>query len=117
VCLALFFFSLGDRALWDIDEGKHATTSQDMVLSGDWLTPEYNSEKFYDKPPLNNWLVAVSFLIFGMVVTALLFFLVFIENRNWLKLLQFLPIQVKTRKTQNKCYKYTKRSIRLKFTY
>jgi len=65
VCLALFFFSLGDRALWDIDEGKHATTSQDMVLSGDWITPQYNGEKFYDKPPLHNWLVAISFLIFG----------------------------------------------------
>jgi 4-amino-4-deoxy-L-arabinose transferase-like glycosyltransferase len=65
ICLILFFFSLGDRALWDIDEGMHAATSKDMVLSGDWLTPQYNGEKFYDKPPLHNWLVAISFLIFG----------------------------------------------------
>ena len=34
VCLVLFFFSLGDRALWDIDEGMHAATFKDMVLSG-----------------------------------------------------------------------------------
>lgn len=65
VCLILFFFNLGDRALWDIDEGMHAATSKDMVLTGDWLTPRYNGEKFYDKPPLHNWLVALSFLIFG----------------------------------------------------
>ena len=65
ICLVLFFFKLGDRALWDIDEGKHAVTSKHMVLSGDWITPQYNGEKFYDKPPLHNWLVAVSFLIFG----------------------------------------------------
>ena len=65
VCLVLFFFRLGDRALWDIDEGMHAATSKDMVLSGDWLSPQYNGEKFYDKPPLHNWLVAISFLIFG----------------------------------------------------
>ncbi len=65
ICLILFFFSLGDRALWDIDEGMHAATSKDMVLSGDWLTPRYNGEKFYDKPPLHNWLVAIAFLIFG----------------------------------------------------
>jgi len=65
VCLILFFFNLGDRALWDIDEGMHAATSKDMVLTGDWLTPQYNGEKFYDKPPLHNWLVAISFLIFG----------------------------------------------------
>ncbi len=65
LCLILFFFNLGNRALWDIDEGKHAATSKDMVLSGDWVTPKYNGEKFYDKPPLHNWLVAISFMIFG----------------------------------------------------
>ncbi|CAB1062645.1 hypothetical protein D1BOALGB6SA_7425 [Olavius sp. associated proteobacterium Delta 1] len=65
ICLILFFFNLGDRALWDIDEGMHAATSKDMVLSGDWLTPQYNGDKFYDKPPLHNWLVAISFMIFG----------------------------------------------------
>ena len=65
VCLILFFVSIGGRALWNIDEGMHAATSKDMVLSGDWSTPYYNGEKFYDKPPLHNWLVAISFLIFG----------------------------------------------------
>ena len=65
LCLILLFFNLGVRALWDTDEGMHAATSKDMVLSGDWLTPQYNGEKFYDKPPLHNWLVAISFLIFG----------------------------------------------------
>ena len=65
ICLILFFFNLGDRALWDIDEGMHAATSKDMVIGGDWVTPRYNGEKFYDKPPLHNWLVAISFLIFG----------------------------------------------------
>jgi 4-amino-4-deoxy-L-arabinose transferase-like glycosyltransferase len=65
ICLILFFFNLGNRALWDIDEGLHSVSSKDMVLSGDWVTPKYNGEKFYDKPPLHNWLVAISFLIFG----------------------------------------------------
>jgi 4-amino-4-deoxy-L-arabinose transferase-like glycosyltransferase len=65
LCLILFFFNLGGRALWNIDEGMHAATSKDMVLTGDWVTPHYNGEKFYDKPPLHNWLVAISFLIFG----------------------------------------------------
>lgn len=36
-----------------------------MVLSGDWLTPQYNGEKFYDKPPLHNWFVAISFVVLG----------------------------------------------------
>ena len=59
ICLTLFFFHLGARPVWDIDEGKHAVTSKDMVLSGDWVTPQYNGENFYDKPPLYNWFAAV----------------------------------------------------------
>ncbi len=65
LCGVLFFAFLGDRPLWDIDEGMHAVTSKEMVLTGDWVTPYFNGEKFYDKPPLFNWLVALSFLVFG----------------------------------------------------
>jgi 4-amino-4-deoxy-L-arabinose transferase-like glycosyltransferase len=65
LCLALFFLRLGGFALWDIDEGMHASTSKIMVQSGDWLYPVYNGEPFYDKPPLYNWFVALSFVVFG----------------------------------------------------
>jgi 4-amino-4-deoxy-L-arabinose transferase-like glycosyltransferase len=65
LCLTLFFFRLGARPLWDVDEGMHAATSKDMVLSGDWITPKMNGENFYDKPILYNWFAALSFLIFG----------------------------------------------------
>jgi len=64
-CLVLYFFGLGAGPMGDIDEAMHASTSKDMVLSGDWVTPQYNGQNFYDKPPLFNWLVAISFLIFG----------------------------------------------------
>ena len=65
LCLTLFTFRLGTRDFWDPDEGLHASTSKDMVLSGDWIATTFNGEPFYDKPPLHNWLVALSFLIFG----------------------------------------------------
>jgi 4-amino-4-deoxy-L-arabinose transferase-like glycosyltransferase len=65
LCFLLFFFRLGERPLWDVDEGMHASTSKDMVLSGDWVTPTFNGENFYDKPILHNWFVAISFLVFG----------------------------------------------------
>jgi len=64
-CLILFFFGLGTVPIKDIDEAMHAATSKDMVLSGDWVTPRYNGENFYDKTPLYNWLAAISFLLFG----------------------------------------------------
>jgi 4-amino-4-deoxy-L-arabinose transferase-like glycosyltransferase len=65
LCFFLFFFELGRDPLWDGDEGMHAATSKDMILSGDWITPMFNGEKFYDKPVLYNWLVSLSFLAFG----------------------------------------------------
>jgi 4-amino-4-deoxy-L-arabinose transferase-like glycosyltransferase len=66
LCFLLFFFHLGARPLWDRDEGEHASTSKEMLLSGDWVTPKLNGENFYDKPVLHYWFVAVSFLLFGI---------------------------------------------------
>ena len=63
--LTLFFFRLGSRPLWDTDEGMHAATSKDMVLTGDWVVPQFNGEPFYDKPVLYNWVMAVLFLVLG----------------------------------------------------
>jgi 4-amino-4-deoxy-L-arabinose transferase-like glycosyltransferase len=65
LCLILFFLRLGVRPLWDIDEGKHAVTAMEMVRSGDWITPTFNGEPFFDKPVLFNWLGALAFLVFG----------------------------------------------------
>lgn len=66
LCLALFFPNIEKRPMWDIDEGKHATTSKEMVLTGDWITPRYNGENFYDKPILYNWLAALAFVTLGI---------------------------------------------------
>lgn len=65
LCLFLFFFGLGRRALWDVDEGMHAATAKDMVLSGDWVTPTFNGEPFFDKPILFTWLISISFVSWG----------------------------------------------------
>ena len=65
LCLALFFFKLGARPLWNQDEGMHAATSKGMVLSGDWVTPTLNGEPFFDKPAFYNWPVALAFVAFG----------------------------------------------------
>ena len=63
--VVLLLLGLGSRPLWDIDEGMHAVTPRVMVQTGDWLAPTFNGEPFHDKPPLYNWLVAVSFVLLG----------------------------------------------------
>lgn len=70
VCLFLFFFKLGSRALWDHDEGIHAAMARTMVETGDWVTPTFNGEGFYDKPALFNWLGALSFEVLGFTELA-----------------------------------------------
>ncbi len=65
ICGLLFFAFLGICDLWDIDEGMHAAIAQTMLLSGDWVTPVFNGEAFFDKPVLFNWLNAISFKVFG----------------------------------------------------
>jgi len=70
MCLLLFLSYLGSRPLWDPDEGRHASTSKEMVASGDWITPTLNGEPFFDKPAFHNWLVALSLLAFGLTELA-----------------------------------------------
>ncbi len=65
LCFTVLFFQLSNRPLWDVDEGMHAATSKDMVLTGDWVTTKVNGENFYDKTVLFNWFAAISFLVFG----------------------------------------------------
>jgi 4-amino-4-deoxy-L-arabinose transferase-like glycosyltransferase len=65
ISLLFIFVRLGGRALWDIDEGMHSVIAQNMVNSGDWITPVFNGEPFLDKPPLFNWLGAACFSLFG----------------------------------------------------
>jgi 4-amino-4-deoxy-L-arabinose transferase-like glycosyltransferase len=65
LCIILFLVGLGSRPLWNIDEGMHAATAKEMVLTGDWITPTFNGEKFEDKPAFFNWLTALSFILLG----------------------------------------------------
>ncbi len=70
LCLFLFFFYLGSRDLWDVDEGMHSVSARYVVESGDWVTPTYNGEAFLDKPMFFTWLVAISFALLGFTETA-----------------------------------------------
>ena len=70
LCLFLFFFHLGSRDLWDVDEGMHSVSAKYVVESGDWVTPTYNGEAFLDKPMFFTWLVAISFSLFGFTEQA-----------------------------------------------
>lgn len=62
----LWFGPLGYRHLIPSDEGRYAEMAREMFLSGDWITPRYNGYKYFEKPPLQTWANALTFMWFGI---------------------------------------------------
>jgi 4-amino-4-deoxy-L-arabinose transferase-like glycosyltransferase len=56
---------LGHARLTDWDEGIYAGISRAMLLSG-WLVPHWNGQPWLEKPPLELWLTALNFRLFGI---------------------------------------------------
>lgn len=65
LCAILWFGLLGQRDLFDPDEGRYAGIPAAMVDTGDWLTPRLNDFKYFEKPVLQYWGTAVAFELFG----------------------------------------------------
>ncbi len=65
---AIYLPGLG-RPLRDA-EAKYAQVPQEMVQTGDWLTPHLNHASYYVKPPLTYWPAAALYSVFGVSETA-----------------------------------------------
>jgi len=65
VWLALGLLPLFMRPLWQPDEGRYAEIPREMLESGDWLTPHLNYVLYFEKPPFQYWLSAISMKAFG----------------------------------------------------
>ncbi len=51
--------------LTDLDEGFYASVAWEMKARGDWLTPLFRGEPWFEKPPLLYWLMISSMRLFG----------------------------------------------------
>jgi 4-amino-4-deoxy-L-arabinose transferase-like glycosyltransferase len=70
----LLFFLNGALPLTDSVEGNYALTAKEMVLSGDWLSPQIYGRYWFDKPVFAYWMIALGFKIFGFNEFAARFF-------------------------------------------
>jgi 4-amino-4-deoxy-L-arabinose transferase-like glycosyltransferase len=61
-----FFAGLGHLPLLEPDEGRNAEVAREMLASGDWITPHYDTLPYLDKPAVFFWLVAGSYRAFGI---------------------------------------------------
>ena len=62
----VWFVMLGTRTLVPTDEGRYAEMAREMLASGDWITTRLNGIKYFEKPPLQIWMTALAFKLFGL---------------------------------------------------
>lgn len=72
--VASWFALLGERPLFNPDEGRYAEIPREMLASGDWLVPRLNNLVYIEKPPLQYWATALSYELFGTNVWAARFY-------------------------------------------
>jgi 4-amino-4-deoxy-L-arabinose transferase-like glycosyltransferase len=63
---ALWLLGLGQRPLFNPDEGRYAEIPREMLASGDWVLPHLNGLVYAEKPPLQYWATALSYRCFGL---------------------------------------------------
>ncbi|WP_223525307.1 lipid IV(A) 4-amino-4-deoxy-L-arabinosyltransferase [Pseudomonas sp. A-B-26] len=60
-----YLLPLGTHGLWIPDETRYAQISQDMLLSGNWVSPHFMSVRYFEKPAAGYWMIAASQALFG----------------------------------------------------
>lgn len=65
VLAVVWFANLDARKLIRPDEGRYAEIAREMAATGDWITPRLNGIKYFEKPPLQYWITAVVYRVFG----------------------------------------------------
>lgn len=64
-CL-VWLYGLEARTLVPSDEGRYAEMAREMASTNDFITPRLNGVKYFEKPPLQTWINALTFKAFGL---------------------------------------------------
>ncbi len=62
----IYFWNIWLNDIWIPNEAFYAESAREMLESGNFLDIYFNYEPRFNKPPMTYWLVALSYLIFGI---------------------------------------------------
>ncbi len=61
-----YCINLGKSSIWDSNEAFYAETPREMLVTGNYLAPQFNFQPRAQKPPLTYWIVLASYKLFGV---------------------------------------------------
>ncbi|HEY1023439.1 MAG TPA: glycosyltransferase family 39 protein, partial [Flavisolibacter sp.] len=74
VSLGLLMVNLGKPMIYILDEAKNAECAREMLVSGDYIVPEFNGQLRTDKPPLHYFFMIAAYKMFGVSAFSARFF-------------------------------------------
>ena len=62
---AFYLLPLGLHGLWIPDETRYGQISQEMLMTGNWVSPHFMGIRYFEKPAAGYWLIALGQAVFG----------------------------------------------------
>ena len=66
ISLTTLLINLGEPPIYILDEAKNAECAREMLVSGNYIVPQFNGQLRTDKPPLHYFFMVAAYKIFGV---------------------------------------------------